>query len=160
MIAECPFPESLPTLARQARLLEQGRKPALFIPHWAPRPLFRGPAEVTPAGVVYYDPERLTPSQIHAAVVAGRLGEILGYGVPSKPDDGDRCVVLLDADGHEVVAVFANAACEPAAREALARMADPDDTIHTVPPLAVLRARATWWKEYFDKQPDTTKGTR
>lgn len=160
MLADFPFPETLPTLQRQFRLLAQGRKPAVYVPHWSPQiaQAAQAPALVTPAGVIFYDGAHLTPDRIHSAVARGRLGEILGYGLASKPEQGDRAVTLLDATGHEVAAVLADAATEATAREALGAMADPDDTLITEPPVAVLRRRADWWAEYFQTINTNKKG--
>ncbi|MBK8478118.1 MAG: hypothetical protein IPL39_17975 [Opitutaceae bacterium] len=150
MLADFPFPEGMDTLRAQIVLLRQRRKAAVYIPHWSPQlPLLcEFPMEATPAGSVIYDPAKLTPAQIHAAVATGKLGAILGYGIDSKPDDGDRAVTLLDGD-TEVVAVFSTAETEARVREALALFANPGDEIRTEAPAEVSRRRIRWWTHHI-----------
>ena len=155
MQTDYPFPEALPALARQFALLAAGAKPAVLVPHWAPQlAAIPGPAVVTPAGVVWYDPLQTDAAAIHAAVAGNRLGEVLGYGIPAKPEGADRAVTLHTAQGDEIVSVVCDAATEPRVRAALARFATETDSLTTEPPLAVLRRRATWWKTFFDRQPE------
>lgn len=162
---ELPFPEPLSAIAAQFALVRVGRKPAVLLT--CGQPWVDLPADLlqrrTPAGVVVAK----TPEALEAAARAvedDTLGLALGYGIARKPERADRCV-FMHKDGHEVVAVLADEATEPAVRAALAPMAAADFRIDVIDPLPVVRWRIDFWKEFFnppaaDATPATMEESR
>lgn len=151
---DLPFPESIPTIRAQLALLRIGRKPAVLIPTTqpggAPPPGLL--TQSTAAGlIVAATPEKL--AEAVAAVDDNSLGLALGYGIRSKPDDGDRCVYMHDGEGREILAVVTNAEQEPVVLAALGRMAGDDFKVGLVSPLFVVRQRLAYWSAFY--QPST-----
>lgn len=151
MATDLPFPEPIPAFLAQLRLLSEGRKRAVLVPHFQPRLELGHPGGVrhTPLGTFIFDPATTTPQQIDCAVLTDTVGELLGYGIPRKPESGDRAMVLRMRDGGEKIAVVCDAGTEAAVREALDHLRDPGDTLAAEPPLTVIQQRLRFWSLYF-----------
>lgn len=156
MAPDLPFPEALPTLAAQFALLLAGVKPAVLVPHLSPHaPAPAGiVATTTPVGMVFHRAGEWNAQGIDHAVRRGMLGFLLGYGVAEKPAHPTGVLVLRDAAGLEVVTVNVDERTRATVAAALARMQQPGMTIEAATPLAVLRARAAWWMDYFATQQE------
>jgi len=68
-------------------------------------------------------------------------GELMGMGVPTKPADADRVIVLRRADGTPVLDVASNAETKTQVREALGKMAKEGDTITIEAPVGIIQER-------------------
>jgi hypothetical protein len=93
-------------LAAQIELLRQRKKPGVLITPGSPMPELPRNMCVTntDAGLVVHD-GRWTDFMIRSAAKDGTLGEMLGYGVASKPDKPAGAVVVRAANGHEMLSV-------------------------------------------------------
>ena len=138
-------PESAETLQEQLDRTAEGRKPATFIPTQSTAPvtipegLVSTPVTTPEPGVMVHSPD-LTPEQVTEAAKT-EPGMLMGMGIPSKPADADRAIVLRRADGTPVLDVGSNAQTEPQVREALQKMAKEGDTITVESPAAVIQER-------------------
>ena len=140
-------PEALRTLAEQLELVRDGGKPSMIfegvtrdqIPA-ALRPIAGREQPIdgvqTPGGYVVFNKTTirgilgLRAADPYTSVQAAArqafqnpatAGQLLGYGVPSKPADADHGQVIRAADGTEVLAVVANAQTSEATAAALNR---------------------------------------
>lgn len=145
-----PVPESAETIRAQMQWLEGGKRQAVLITPGEDMPAYedRFATLETRAGTFIYDPQQVTPKALAAAVTQDRIGEVLGYGLPARPEGADRAVVIRSAEGIEKQAVVATEDTQAAALEAAQRIADQTDTITIETPNAILagRIRADRWK--------------
>lgn len=138
-------PESPETLQEQLARTAEGLKPATFIPAQSssnvsvPEGLVSTPVTSPETGVMVHRPE-LDPAAIHQAS-QDAPGQLMGMGIPTKPADADRAIVLRRADGTPVLDVASNADTEPQVREALQKMAKEGDTITVESPESVIQER-------------------
>lgn len=126
-------PERLFTLRTQLRWLREGKRQAVSVPYPAALEMldtsglavFQTKAE----GAFVYDPARLSEADIRAALDEGRLGDVLGYGVPAKPARPLGSVTIRDAQGREKQSVVVDRQGAPAALRAARAVADPGDRV-------------------------------
>jgi hypothetical protein len=151
MQTDIPFPETLEALTEQLGMLRDGRKPAVLVPHWSPA--WQAPEGValiaTPAGTVAVRTGEIAPEAVQAAVMDDRLGELLGYGVRTKPEKPTSCLVLTDSRGAEILAVLVDRECAGGVLVALEQMRRPEQKIVARDALEVIRARLEWWSRFF-----------
>lgn len=138
--------EPLPALAAQADRVREGLKPAMFIDGAAavdvPAAVASGLQAVdTPTGVILFHPDKLTREQVSAAYAAGKLPELLGYGISEKPSGADHVMVLRDEAGTEIAAVATDDANAPAVASSLAQQAKDGDSIRAEHPQEVIHGR-------------------
>ena len=151
MRPDFPFPETLWALGDQLLLLRTGRKKLLLLPHGVmPEPLLHGlHRQETYRGIfVVTDPAEFIA--LPQALAEDRIGDLLGYNIPRKPDEPDRALSLVDSEGREILTVMADAATEQDVAQALARMGGDDHRVAHSDPFTVLRERAAWWLHFFD----------
>lgn len=138
-------PESGPTLKAQVELLSSGKRRAVLVTPGATMPVVPRSARVvdTKAGKFIYDPARIKPGEIKAAVAEDRIGDVLDYGVSSKPQPGTEAgsVVVRNAEGTEIQAVVVDEAGLPGAQAAAAKIAGPGDTVTVESPVKVIAER-------------------
>jgi|GEM_PF-5921731 len=143
------LPEKPEALEAQLQLVADGRKPALLIPSGTEDTI--GPAAAqaglklatTKIGHFWFDPQRTTRMDIRRAVNADRVGDILGYGIPSKPDPAEAIgvVTVRDPQGVEKFAVATDRRRLNRVATAAGRVMDESDTLTLERPEDVLNAR-------------------
>lgn len=139
-------PERTETIQEQLSRTAEGKKPATFIPTQTqadvtiPDGLVSTPVNTPEPGVMVHRSEMSPAEVLKAAEEAPGL--LMGMGIPDKPADADRAIVLRTADGTPVLDVAANSETEPQVREALQKMAKEGDSITVESPAAVLQERA------------------
>ena len=156
MRADLPFPETLPALGVQLQLLRKGRKRLVMLPHGiVPPDALHGlhTTETHRGTFVARDPAEFIA--LPSAIAEDRLGELLGYGIPAKPEHTDRALTLCNDQVGEVLTVMADAETEPQVIAALQRMGGSGCQVRRTDPFAVLRARAAWWLHFFDNLSPT-----
>lgn len=141
-----PVPESKETLAAQAQSLADGKRAAMLVTNGAVVPDVPeglGRMKVEDVGTFIFDPEKVKPAEIRAAVREDRIGDVLGYGIPAKPEPKDivGSVVLRSPDGVEKQAVVTDAAHVESVAEAARAVAEPGDTIKLEDPTRVIAER-------------------
>lgn len=139
-------PERTETIQEQLNRTAEGKKPATFIPTQTqadvtiPDGLVSTPVNTPEPGVMVHRSEMSPAEVVKAAEEAPGL--LMGMGIPDKPADADRAIVLRTAEGTPVLDVAANSETEPQVREALQKMAKEGDSITVESPAAVLQERA------------------
>jgi hypothetical protein len=162
--AEAPVPETPATLAAQLDRFRAGeRRAVLFTPGTAD-PILQ-PGEVltpTEAGNFLHRPEQLNPESIMQAVRENRIGEILDYGVASKPSAASTTVITQRAaNGTPVNDVVTDAANAPKVQQALTAQARPGDSLEVRPAEAVIAERvATPTKSKAELAAENLEATR
>lgn len=104
------IPESPETIEAQLEWLYAGKRHAVLLTPGCVLPEIReGDYEVEAIreGIVVYNRCHLTGFEIGEASRSNRLGEVLGYGVPAKPERPAGVVVVRGPNGHEKQAVVA-----------------------------------------------------
>lgn len=142
-------PETQATLQEQLNRTAEGLKPATFIPDQAAESPARGitvpdglvstPVTSPEPGVMVHRPD-MDPVTVQQASQEAP-GNLMGMGIPTKPADADRAIVLRRADGTPVLDVASNAETETQVREALQKMAKEGDTITVEAPEGILQER-------------------
>lgn len=137
------IPERPETLKAQAEAVAGGKKPAMLVTPGAEMSAVPEGLQTheTKAGMFIYDPGATDPAKIQAAVDADAFGKILGYGSDTKPEGGDKAVVVRTADGTEKHAEVVNDQTMPAAQDAARKVAGPGDTISVESPVKVVEGR-------------------
>jgi len=125
------IPEAPETIEAQLRWLDQGKRQAVFLPAGSVLPRLDVGYEVVAltGGLLVYRSDLVSWEKVCAALEADRLGDLLGYGVPAKPDRPEDCVVIRDAAGLEKQSVVVDAATRQAALDAAAEVKDETDTV-------------------------------
>lgn len=142
-------PELPETLTAQVAKLRAGKAPAVLftpadtVPEWATQDQRFDIYETGTGFKVVYDTAALTKDEIHRAIFEDRIGDILGYGVPTKPTQPTAAVVVRDRAGLELRSVLVDEATLPAAQAAAQAYADAaaGETVTREDPAAVLAKR-------------------
>ena len=145
-------PEKPATIALQRQALAKKKRPAVLYPKGGrhPPPLMPGMrAAHIKDGVVHYDPQSISASQVHSAAATGRLNEILGLGPYSKNDimgrvrNGEQplAVVARDPIGQEAVSAVGTSQTAPEQIDALEKQAPEGGTVGVENPLQILSER-------------------
>ena len=145
-------PEKPATIALQRQALAKKKRPAVLYPKGGrhPPPLMPGMrAAHIKDGVVHYDPQSISASQVHSAAATGRLNEILGLGPYSKNDimgrvlNGEQplAVVARDPIGQEAVSAVGTSQTAPEQIDALKKQAPEGGTVGVENPLQILSDR-------------------
>jgi hypothetical protein len=113
----------------------------------------------TPAGNFAYDTSALTKDQIDQAVANNTLGNVLGYGIASKPAPGTEVgtVVVRDKQGTEKQAVVTDAANLAAVLKRAQELADETDVVKLETAEEVIAGRQ---REIEAAQPKETERQR
>lgn len=138
-------PEKSATLRMQMQWLTEGKRRAVLITTGATLPLIPPDMCVvgTSVGLLIYRPEVIGSLEIRELVGSGRLGELLGYGIAQKPEDGRECgtVVIRNGKGREKQAVVTDAEHLPEVTRRAHQMADPGDRVTLEPCEKVIEDR-------------------
>ncbi len=141
---ERTVPEAAETIEAQLKWLLDGRRRAVLIPAGTPLPELPAGAVCafpTRLGLFVFQGHRLSPYDIIRHIKDDTLGELLGYGIPRKPEGASDCVVVRGPDGREKQAVVTDEATRPAVEAAAAAVADPGDTITREAATSILKER-------------------
>lgn len=104
-------------------------------------------------GLFIYDRLRVGEHEIFHALATDRLGDLLGYGIKSKPEPGREvgAVVVRSRNGHEKQAVVTDLEHFESAVRAAQAVADAGDTVGLEPCEQVLDERMTGLLDAFPK---------
>ena len=132
-----PTPETTAQLQGQLENLKAGHVPAVAFTEGEDASHFPVPAgfEKTDVQVVepnrapykatvYFDPQKLTPAQIVDAAANNRMGDVLDYGIASKPANPIGVVRVHDKDGTPVREVLTDEQSAPAVTAKAQELAD------------------------------------
>ena len=141
-----PVPEAGQTIELQMDMLRQGKRSVVLITPGEAMPEVPGnmkTVEVPAVGTFIYSPRVHREEAIVAAAKAGKLGRILGYGIPAKPAPGTEvgAVTVRTADGTEKQAVVTDAQNLPKVVQAAEKVADTTDSVQLEPPEQVIAGR-------------------
>lgn len=160
-------PESVESLRAQRRRVASGDKPAMLFPGVAAADVAAEfqPTEDdllvmtdTPAGAVLH-PLDIPAQTVRQAAAEDRIGDVLGYGVPSKPKSGTPVtVVQRDQRGEELAAVAVPAAEIGQAASALAAQTQPGDTVTVETPQQTLATRMAAMRPALDATVPAAEG--
>lgn len=140
-----PIPEAPASIKLQLADLKQGKRKALLLTVGETLPEVPPGMETikTGVGTFLFDPARIKPEEIGQAVDAGRVGEVLDYGIAAKPEPGTEigAVTVRDPQGVEKRAVVTDAENLPNVVDAAKQAAEPADTIALETPQQVIEQR-------------------
>jgi hypothetical protein len=138
-------PERHETLVRQLAELRSHRRLALLLTSGNEEFEVPGRYEKldTSVGRFVYDPEWIDKDVVEAAVREDKIGDLLGYGISTKPRVGSigTLVVVRDSSGNEVRAVVTDFEHFYQVREAAQAIMLPGDRLSLETPEQVLAWR-------------------
>lgn len=142
-----PTPEKPITLQTQQQEMVDGKRDAmLFTPGTTELPVPEGFDRLkTSAGIFHYNPDEIEPEEIKLAVDQGSIGDILDYGISSKPDltQPHTAVVRRDAQGNEIESVVTDQYHLPQVLSKVGERTEPGQTVATESPEQVIQQRTT-----------------
>jgi hypothetical protein len=119
-MTESTLPESPDTLEAQLQWLVDDKRAAVLITPGAVLPDLPIGIELmaTEIGVFVFNPDRINPRLIRAAINDNEVGLLLGYGVPNKPERPTSTITIRSAAGREKQSVMVDGATRAAAFQA------------------------------------------
>lgn len=161
-----PVTETSETLQAQTKWLMDGKREAVLFtdPKTVPQEIPEGlELHEGKEGVYLYNPEKTNPKTITKAEEENRVGDVLGYGIPSKPDEENVAgvVTVRDASGFEKQAVVTDEANKEAVLQRAQEVADEGDTVQIEPANQVVGERlANMPQEQAIKELQTARETQ
>lgn len=136
-------PEKKGTIEAQMRWLKQGKRVAVLITPGERLPRDVGLWHVCSVleGLVIYNGEKVSKDAIEKMAEENRLGELLGYGIASKPKKPMGAVVVRGRNGVEKQAVVTDRKNYRKVVNAAIRVADATDQVRLEPCEKVLEDR-------------------
>jgi Fe-S cluster biosynthesis and repair protein YggX len=142
-------PETPATILEQIRMMNRGKKPAVFIPSSTKVPTV--PFEMqgymsfdTPEGYWMYNPKLTNEKAIRDSIAQKKIGQILGYGTDDLPaDPNGYAYVLRNRKGVEKMAVGVGISNEAQVAAKLKSLAEPGDYVRRESLMDVIDARAS-----------------
>lgn len=127
--------ESPATLRSQLLMVNKGKKPVAFVEKGSTMPKMevweqQYVEHQRPEGTYFYNPDIVTPQAIDDAVKSDTLGQLLGYGVPSKPKNPNGLsYTLRDRKGNEKLSVELSYDTMTTVGAALKKLKEPTDRL-------------------------------
>lgn len=140
---ETPIPDTMETINEQMKLLREGSKPAVLIVEGGKLPpLLQGEqATITRKGIFIH--KGIPIETISRAIKEDKVGDLLGYGVGSKPAGAETAVVVEKPSGTPVQEVLASKETAPNVVKAAQQVAKPGDKISAKPAAQVVQQRTS-----------------
>lgn len=145
------IPESLDTLMLQQQQLIDGQRKVQMFPIGTPElPLPRGLQRLeTPAGILHYNPSKISFEELQHLIEAERENEFLGLGPHNKQAIHDRiqkgeqpfALVERNPEGIEARAALGTHSTLPEQWEAMNAEKSPDHELHLEDPMDTLQRR-------------------
>lgn len=137
------IPEAPETIEAQLEWLVTGKRKAVLLTPGCVLPELPKTlsALIVKEGLVIYDLSRTIAPEIQQHSRNNTLGELLGYGVATKPAQADRLVTVRGPNGHEKQAVAADSKRLDDAWRAAKAVAGPGDTVQVEHPDRVIEDR-------------------
>lgn len=141
-----PVQERSETIKAQMNWLMMGKRKAVYFPHGTKKPSLPQGFHCfeSDKGTFYYNPNMTDTIQIYDAVQDEAIGDILGFGIKSKPEEVEDiigAVVIRSEQGIEKQGVLTDQENLLNVFKAAISMKDPEDSVSFEPMYKAIHER-------------------